>query len=90
MEAAGYRPGEDVTFALDCASTEFFRDGKYIMKGEGKTFDSGEMVSWLADLTRRYPIASIEDGLAEDDWEGWALLTETLGKKCSSLGMICS
>ncbi|MFT9332857.1 MAG: phosphopyruvate hydratase [Acetobacter persici] len=86
VEAAGYRPGEDVTFALDCASTEFFRDGKYIMKGEGKTFDSGEMVSWLADLTRRYPIASIEDGLAEDDWEGWALLTETLGKKVQLVG----
>ncbi|WP_212374261.1 phosphopyruvate hydratase [Acetobacter persici] len=86
VEAAGYRPGEDVTFALDCASTEFFRDGKYIMKGEGKTFDSGDMVSWLADLTRRYPIASIEDGLAEDDWEGWALLTETLGKKVQLVG----
>ncbi|KXV77503.1 MULTISPECIES: phosphopyruvate hydratase [Acetobacter] len=86
VESAGYRPGEDVTFALDCASTEFFRDGKYIMKGEGKTFDSGEMVSWLADLTSRYPIASIEDGLAEDDWEGWALLTETLGKKIQLVG----
>lgn len=86
VESAGYRPGEDVTFALDCASTEFFRDGKYIMKGEGKTFDSGEMVSWLADLTNRYPIASIEDGLAEDDWEGWALLTETLGKKIQLVG----
>ncbi|MCP1269097.1 phosphopyruvate hydratase [Acetobacter cerevisiae] len=86
VESAGYRPGEDVTFALDCASTEFFRDGKYVMKGEGKTFDSGEMVSWLADLTNRYPIASIEDGLAEDDWEGWALLTETLGKKIQLVG----
>ncbi|KXV75371.1 enolase [Acetobacter malorum] len=86
VESAGYRPGEDVTFALDCASTEFFRDGKYIMKGEGKTFDSGEMVCWLADLTNRYPIASIEDGLAEDDWEGWALLTETLGKKIQLVG----
>lgn len=86
VESAGYRPGEDVTFALDCASTEFFRDGKYVMKGEGKTFDSGEMVNWLADLTNRYPIASIEDGLAEDDWEGWALLTETLGKKIQLVG----
>ncbi|MFT8516818.1 MAG: phosphopyruvate hydratase [Acetobacter persici] len=86
VEAAGYRPGEDVTFALDCASTEFFRDGKYIMKGEGKTFDSGEMVSWLADRTRGYPFVSIEDGLAEDDWEGWALLTETLGKKVQLVG----
>nr|WP_298797374.1 phosphopyruvate hydratase [uncultured Acetobacter sp.] len=86
VEAAGYRPGEDVTFALDCASSEFFRDGKYIMKGEGKTFDSGQMVSWLADLASRYPITSIEDGLAEDDWEGWALLTETLGKKVQLVG----
>ncbi|MCX2560282.1 phosphopyruvate hydratase [Acetobacter farinalis] len=86
VEAAGYRPGEDVTFALDCASTEFFRDGKYIMKGEGKTLDSGEMVSWLADLTNRYPIVSIEDGLAEDDWEGWSLLTQTLGKKIQLVG----
>lgn len=86
VESAGYRPGEDVTFALDCASTEFFRDGKYVMKDEGKTFDSGEMVNWLADLTNRYPIASIEDGLAEDDWEGWALLTETLGKKIQLVG----
>ncbi len=86
MEAAGYRPGEDVTFALDCASTEFFKDGKYNLKGEGKVFDSAGMVSYLSDLVSRYPIVSIEDGMAEDDWEGWALLTQELGKKIQLVG----
>ena len=86
VEAAGYRPGEDITFALDCASTEFYRDGRYDMKGEGKVFDSAQMVTYLEDLTKRYPIVSIEDGLAEDDWEGWSLLTSTLGKKVQLVG----
>ncbi|MGD7068663.1 phosphopyruvate hydratase [Acetobacter sp. AAB5] len=86
VEAAGYRPGEDVTFALDCASTEFFKDGKYNLKGEGKEFDSAGMVSYLSDLVSRYPIVSIEDGMAEDDWEGWALLTQELGKKVQLVG----
>ncbi|GBR46256.1 phosphopyruvate hydratase [Acetobacter pomorum] len=86
VEAAGYRPGEDVTFALDCASTEFFKDGKYNLKGEGKVFDSAGMVSYLSDLVGRYPIVSIEDGMAEDDWEGWALLTQELGKKIQLVG----
>lgn len=86
VEAAGYRPGEDVTFALDCASTEFFKDGKYNLKGEGKEFDSAGMVSYLSDLVSRYPIVSIEDGMAEDDWEGWALLTQELGKKTQLVG----
>ena len=86
VEAAGYRPGEDVTFALDCASTEFFKDGKYNLKGEGKAFDSAGMVSYLSDLVSRYPIVSIEDGMAEDDWEGWALLTQELGKKIQLVG----
>ncbi|MCP1201338.1 phosphopyruvate hydratase [Acetobacter oryzoeni] len=86
VEAAGYRPGEDVTFALDCASTEFFKDGKYNLKGEGKVFDSAGMVSYLSDLVSRYPIVSIEDGMAEDDWEGWALLTHELGKKIQLVG----
>jgi enolase len=86
VEAAGYRPGEDVTFALDCASTEFYRDGRYIMEGEGKTLDSAGMVAYLADLAARFPIVSIEDGLAEDDWEGWALLTATLGKTVQLVG----
>lgn len=86
VEAAGYRPGEDVTFALDCASTEFFKNGIYTLNGEGHSFDSAGMVTYLADLVNRYPIASIEDGMAEDDWEGWALLTQTLGKKIQLVG----
>jgi enolase len=85
-EAAGYRPGEDVTFALDCASTEFFRDGLYRMEGEGKSLDAEGMVAYLTDLCARYPIVSIEDGLAEDDWEGWRYLTETLGNKIQLVG----
>ncbi|GBQ95015.1 enolase [Gluconacetobacter liquefaciens] len=86
VEAAGYRPGEDVTFALDCASTEFYRDGRYVMEGEGKSLDSAGMIGYLADLVSRYPIVSIEDGLAEDDWEGWAALTATLGKTVQLVG----
>ena len=85
-EAAGYRPGEDVTFALDCAATEFYRDGQYRMDGEGKSFDAAGMVDYLADLCARYPIASIEDGCSEDDWEGWKLLTDRLGKKIQLVG----
>ncbi|MDE8345598.1 MAG: phosphopyruvate hydratase [Acidocella sp.] len=83
---AGYRPGEDVTFALDCAATEFFKDGIYHLKGEGKRFDAAQMVDYLADLAARYPIASIEDGCAEDDWEGWKLLTDRLGGKLQLVG----
>jgi enolase len=85
-ERAGYRPGEDVTFALDCASTEFFADGVYDLTGEGKRFDSEGMVAYLADLVARYPIASIEDGCAEDDWAGWKHLTEVLGAKVQLVG----
>jgi enolase len=85
-EKAGYKPGEDVTFALDCASTEFYHDGKYVMEGEGKTFDAGQMVAYLADLCGRFPIVSIEDGCAEDDWAGWAHLTATLGSKVQLVG----
>jgi len=85
-EAAGYRPGEDVTFALDCASTEFFRDGQYVMEGEGRTLDAEGMVAYLADLAARYPIVSIEDGCAEDDFVGWRLLTETLGDRITLVG----
>jgi enolase len=85
-ETAGYRPGEDVTFAIDCASNEFFRDGVYAMEGEGKRFDAAGMVAYLADLVSRYPIASVEDGCAEDDWEGWKHLTDTLGKKVLLVG----
>ncbi|MCQ9154376.1 phosphopyruvate hydratase [Acidomonas methanolica] len=86
VEGAGYRPGEDVTFALDCASTEFFKHGRYVMSGEGKDFDSAGMIQYLSDLCARYPIVSIEDGLAEDDWEGWAELTRVLGKKVQLVG----
>jgi enolase len=85
-EKAGYRPGQDITFALDCAATEFYRDGHYKMAGEGKTLDAAGMVEYLADLCARYPIASIEDGCAEDDWDGWALLTQRLGKTVQLVG----
>ncbi len=85
-EAAGYRLGEDVTFALDCASTEFYRDGQYVMEGEGRSFDAEGMVGYLAELCDRYPIASIEDGCAEDDWEGWRYMTEQLGARVQLVG----
>ena len=85
-EKAGYRPGEDVTFALDCASTEFYKNGKYEIEGEGKSFDAEGMVGYLEALTKRYPIVSIEDGCAEDDWDGWALMTERLGKRVQLVG----
>jgi enolase len=86
IEKAGYRPGEDVMLALDCASTEFFKNGKYHMEGEGKSFDSAGMAKYLADLVARYPIISIEDGMAEDDWQGWKALTELIGAKCQLVG----
>jgi len=85
-EQAGYRPGEDVTFALDCASTEFFQDGEYRLDGEGKRFDAAGMVTYLEDLVGRYPIMSIEDGCAEDDWAGWKHLTEVLGGRVQLVG----
>jgi enolase len=85
-ERAGYTPGEDVMFALDCASTEFFKDGVYDLEGEGKKFDAAGMVAYLADLAARYPIASIEDGCAEDDWEGWKHLTDVLGRQIQLVG----
>jgi enolase len=85
-ERAGYKPGIDITFALDCASTEFYKNGIYDLEGEGKKFDAAGMVKYLEDLCARYPIASIEDGCGEDDWEGWKLLTDTLGKKIQLVG----
>ena len=90
-EKAGYRPGEDVTFALDCASTEFFQShgqggGEYNLTGEGKRFDAAGMVAYLEELVRRYPIVSIEDGCAEDDWAGWKHLTDVLGSKVQLVG----
>jgi enolase len=86
VEKAGYKPGDDVMIALDCAATEFFKDGKYNISGEGKILSSHEMAEYLADLTRRYPILSIEDGMAEDDWEGWKALTDLIGDKVQLVG----
>jgi enolase len=86
VEAAGYRLGEQVVLALDVASTEFFRDGRYVMEGEGRTLDSAGMVKLYEELCARYPIVSIEDGMAEDDWEGWAALTSALGGKVQLVG----
>ncbi|OJY60811.1 MAG: phosphopyruvate hydratase [Sphingobium sp. 66-54] len=86
IEKAGYRPGENVVLALDCAATEFFKGGNYVIAGEGKTLGSAEMADYLADLVARYPIRSIEDGMAEDDFEGWKILTEKLGDKCQLVG----
>ena len=86
IEKAGYKPGIDVMLALDCAATEFYKDGKYHLAGEGKTLDSAGMAAYLADLASRYPILSIEDGMAEDDWAGWKLLTEKLGSSVQLVG----
>ncbi len=86
IEAAGYKPGEDVVLALDCAATEFFKDGKYTLSGEGKTLDAAGMVKYLEDLVKRYPIVSIEDGMSEDDWEGWKVLTQAMGARCQLVG----
>jgi enolase len=86
IEKAGYKPGEDVCLALDCASTEYFKDGKYVMAGEGKTMNSAENVRYLEDLAKRYPLISIEDGMAEDDWDGWKALTDAIGKTVQLVG----
>jgi len=86
IETAGYTPGDDVMLALDCAATEFYKSGKYEISGEGKSLSSHEMAEYLADLTRRYPIFSIEDGMAEDDWEGWKALTDLVGDKVQLVG----
>ncbi|WOK36973.1 phosphopyruvate hydratase [Sphingomonas sp. C3-2] len=86
IEKAGFKPGDDVMVALDCASTEFFKNGAYHMEGEGKTFSSAEMADYLADLCARYPIVSIEDGMAEDDFEGWKILTDKIGKTVQLVG----
>ena len=86
IEGAGYKPGEDVYLALDAASTEFFRDGKYHLKGEGKVLEAGEMVDYYAALVGDYPIISIEDGMSEDDWQGWKLLTDKIGNRVQLVG----
>ncbi|HSZ75007.1 MAG TPA: phosphopyruvate hydratase [Rhizomicrobium sp.] len=86
IEKAGYKPGDDVTIALDPASTEFFKDGKYVLEGEGRTLDPLGMVKVYEELCSRYPIVSIEDGMAEDDWDGWAALTKAIGKRVQLVG----
>jgi len=86
IEAAGYRPGEDVYLALDCASSEYFKDGKYDLAGESKQLDALGNAKYLADLANRFPIVSIEDGMSEDDWDGWKVLTEELGSKVQLVG----
>ena len=86
IETAGYKPGDDVMLALDAASTEFYADGKYDLAGEGRTLGSDEMVQFLVDLCDRYPIVSIEDGMAEDDWDGWVALTQAVGDRVQLVG----
>jgi len=86
IEAAGYKPGEDVALALDCAATEFFKDGSYVYEGERKTRDPRAQAKYLAKLVGNYPIVSIEDGMSEDDWEGWKALTDLVGSRCQLVG----
>jgi enolase len=86
IEKAGYKPGEDVALALDCAATEYFKNGKYEMEGEGKSLSPQANAQFLADLVSRYPIVSIEDGMSEDDFEGWKALTDLIGDKCQLVG----
>ena len=83
---AGYVLGTDITLALDCAASEFYRDGRYHLQGDGVDFDSAGFANYLADLTAKHPIASIEDGLDESDWAGWAVLTEKLGDQVQLVG----
>ena len=86
IETAGYKPGEDVVIALDAASSEFYEDGKYNLKGEGKVLTNAELVDYYEDLVNNYPIMSLEDGMAEDDWEGWDMLTQKLGNRIQLVG----
>jgi enolase len=86
IKAAGFKPGEDIALGLDCAATEFFHGGKYVYSGENKTRTIQEQAQYLAKLAADYPIVSIEDGMSEDDWEGWKILTDLIGKKCQLVG----
>ncbi|GAB2178960.1 phosphopyruvate hydratase [Dongia sp. agr-C8] len=86
IEKAGFKAGDEIALGLDTASTEFFKDGKYVMEGEGKTLDSDGMVKLYADLVAKFPIVTIEDGMAEDDWKGWKSLTDAIGKKVQLVG----
>jgi enolase len=86
IEKAGYKPGGDVWLALDCAATEFFKNGSYVYEGEGKTRSPQQQAEYLAQLVGKYPIVSIEDGMSEDDWEGWKIVTDLVGDKCQLVG----
>ncbi len=86
IEEAGYNPGSEVALAIDAAASEFYKDGKYVLGGEGKTFNNAEMSDWLAEFTRKYPLISIEDGMAESDWDGWGMLTASLGDHVQLVG----
>ena len=86
IEKAGYKPGEDIFLALDCAATEFFKDGKYVYEGEGVTRTPEEQAAYLAELCAKYPIISVEDGMSEDDWEGWKIVTDKIGDKVQLVG----
>lgn len=86
ITAAGYKPGEQIAIGLDCASSEFFKNGSYVYSGEGKTRDAQQQAEYLAKLITDFPIITIEDGMAEDDWEGWKILTDLIGKKCQLVG----
>lgn len=86
IEKAGYKPGEEIHLALDCAATEYYKDGKYVLSGEGITLTSEENAAYLAALVNDYPIISIEDGMSEDDWDGWKALTDAIGDKVQLVG----
>ena len=86
IEEAGYNPGSEVALAIDAAASEFYKDGKYVLGGEGKTFNNAEMSEWLGEFTRKYPLISIEDGMAESDWDGWGMLTAALGDHVQLVG----
>lgn len=86
IKEAGYRPGSEVVLAIDVASSEFYHDGKYVLKGENKSFTNAEMVQWLEEFTHKYPLVSIEDGMAENDWTGWGMLTSSIGDRVQLVG----
>lgn len=86
VEKAGYKLGTDITLALDCAASEFYKNGQYVLAGEGKSFDSAGFADYLAGLAERYPIVSIEDGMDESDWDGWKILTDKIGDKVQLVG----
>ena len=86
VEKAGFTPGDDIAIALDAASTEFYEDGAYVLAGEGRTLSPDDMVGYLSDLVAKYPIVSIEDGMAEEDWDGWKSLTDAVGDRCQLVG----